>query len=156
MTDWRAVGERVKQLRTAQGLTQGALGDRVGTSNTDVSQVEAGARLSEEKLARYAEGLGVSVAYLRYGIVSSGLDREQIWRDGYEAGWRRAVARVRESLTRVEVPELADDEVPLEWESSEQIAPTVTSTDAVSDATDDTAEPPAAAAPSPRRRGRKR
>ncbi|MGD0880503.1 MAG: helix-turn-helix transcriptional regulator [Acidimicrobiales bacterium] len=64
------LGLRVRRLRTAQGLSQMALADRIGLHFTFVSTVERGERnLSLSSLLRIAEGLGVDPAELVRGLM---------------------------------------------------------------------------------------
>jgi XRE family aerobic/anaerobic benzoate catabolism transcriptional regulator len=59
------VGQRVRGLRDAQGLTQRALADRSGVSPRYLAQLEAGdANMSVERLADVAEALGSSLPAL--------------------------------------------------------------------------------------------
>lgn len=54
------VGEKIKSLRKAIGLTQKELGDRLGISEVQVSQYERGTRNPKtEQLKRIAEALNV-------------------------------------------------------------------------------------------------
>ncbi|MXY99215.1 helix-turn-helix transcriptional regulator [Candidatus Poribacteria bacterium] len=43
-TEWRAVGERIRQVRKTCGLTQGYLSEKVGLSRVAISQIEQGNR----------------------------------------------------------------------------------------------------------------
>lgn len=99
-TEWRAVGQRVRERRAALGMTQAQLGARIGVANADVSMVEGGASVSEKKLARYASALGVSVPYLRYGRPSEG-DADAIHAAGYRAGWLAAFTELRGVIERL-------------------------------------------------------
>lgn len=61
------VGERIKAIRAAQGLTVGALAERTGLSKGLISQVENDKTSpSLATLERLAEGLGVPAAYLLF------------------------------------------------------------------------------------------
>jgi transcriptional regulator with XRE-family HTH domain len=67
-----SVGERVRQLREKQGLSQRAIGSR-GVSYAYISRIESGTREPSEKALRaIAEKLGVTAHYLE-----SGSDRER-------------------------------------------------------------------------------
>lgn len=58
-------GERLARLREDAGLSQSALARRIGTSQSAVSQIEAGDRSpSYGMLVQLADALGVSLAYL--------------------------------------------------------------------------------------------
>lgn len=59
------IGLRVAEIREHSGLTQSALARSVGTSQSAISQIEAGERNpSYEMLRQIAEALGVSVPHL--------------------------------------------------------------------------------------------
>ncbi|MFI9722592.1 helix-turn-helix domain-containing protein [Streptomyces sp. NPDC052396] len=59
------LGERVRRLRTAHGLSQQQLATHSGVSEAHVSRLEGGTRLpSLQVLARIAEGLDVALADL--------------------------------------------------------------------------------------------
>jgi len=61
----RAVGDRVRQLRTARGLTQAELAERCGLHRTFVGSVERGERnLSILNLRAIARGLRAGPADL--------------------------------------------------------------------------------------------
>jgi transcriptional regulator with XRE-family HTH domain len=58
-------GERLERLREDAGLTQSALARRIGTSQSAISQIEAGDRSpSYGMLLQLADALGISLAYL--------------------------------------------------------------------------------------------
>lgn len=58
-------GERLGRLREDAGLTQSALARRIGTSQSAISQIEAGDRSpSYGMLVQLADALGISLAYL--------------------------------------------------------------------------------------------
>lgn len=61
----RAIGDRVRDRRTALGLTQAELGERCDLHRTFVGSVERGERnVSVLTLRALATGLGVTVAEL--------------------------------------------------------------------------------------------
>lgn len=63
-------GQRLARLREDAGLSQSALARRIGSSQSAVSQIEAGERSpSYGMLVQLAEALGVSVAYMVGGEV---------------------------------------------------------------------------------------
>lgn len=99
-TDWTAVGARVREARSNAGLSQADLGALLGTTQSDVSQLEGGRQVSEAKLARVAEALGASVRWLRYGEATSGdLERQLV--AAYQQGFRDAMGQVRDFVRRV-------------------------------------------------------
>lgn len=77
VTDWKAVGRRIRERREAMGQTQEQLGATVGSSANYVAQVEKGLPISEKKLALYSVALGMSMPLLRYNV-AQGEDVEQI------------------------------------------------------------------------------
>lgn len=93
MTDWGEVSRRIREHREALGLTQLALGERVGSSANYVAQVEGGLALHEKKLALYAEALGLSVPFLRYGVADA-LDVEAVRAVARQEGRRAALTEV--------------------------------------------------------------
>jgi len=59
------VGERVRTLREAQGLTQQALSDEVGVSRVMIAQIERGAKAPSLPLAlELARALGCTLEEL--------------------------------------------------------------------------------------------
>jgi transcriptional regulator with XRE-family HTH domain len=68
-------GKRLSEIREQAGLTQSGLARRMGTSQSTISQIEAGERNPTYDLMRQiAEALGVSIAYLAGG----GVENEQL------------------------------------------------------------------------------
>jgi transcriptional regulator with XRE-family HTH domain len=60
-----AFGPRLARLREDAGLSQSALSRRIGTSQSAISQMEAGDRSpSYGMLVQLADALGVTIAYL--------------------------------------------------------------------------------------------
>lgn len=60
-----SLGDRIREIRNDQGLNQSELAERVGTSQSTISQLEKGSRNPSYKtLRQVAEALGVSVSYL--------------------------------------------------------------------------------------------
>lgn len=63
------VGGRVRAARIAAGLSQGALGDRIGLTFQQVQKYENGSnRISASKLVEIADTLGVSAAGFLEGL----------------------------------------------------------------------------------------
>lgn len=62
---YRRVGERIREARRQQNMTQGELGERVGLSTAAISEIERGVvRTSLSNLERLARALGVSLEHL--------------------------------------------------------------------------------------------
>ena len=61
--------DRIRMLRTAQGMSQGDLAKKVGyVGRSAISKVESGDRdISQSMIAKYADALGVSPTFLLYG-----------------------------------------------------------------------------------------
>lgn len=63
--DHEEFGKRVAEIRRDQGLSQAELAERAGTSQSGISQLEAGLRNpSYEMIVKIAAGLGVTPCYL--------------------------------------------------------------------------------------------
>ena len=59
------IGKRIEEIRDQAGMSQSALARAVGTSQSAISQIEAGGRNpSFEMLRQIAKALGVSVPHL--------------------------------------------------------------------------------------------
>jgi transcriptional regulator with XRE-family HTH domain len=95
MTDWTAVGQRIREARTAKGLTGTQLGEAAGVGDAArISSLESGTRPpTEESLAKVAAVLGVSLPYLRYGVATDA-DAERLRTAGYSDGWRAALTQL--------------------------------------------------------------
>lgn len=62
------IGRRLRQLREAQGMTQTELAERVGVSQSHISDVELNQRMPSMRiLVKLAESLGVGVGDLFNG-----------------------------------------------------------------------------------------
>ena len=72
-----SIGARIAEIREDAGITQSALARAIGTSQSAISQIEAGDRNpSYEMLRSISDALGVTPAYL-VGPEESGLSREE-------------------------------------------------------------------------------
>ncbi len=59
------IGKRIEQIREQVGLSQSALARGIGTSQSAISQIEAGERNpSFDMLRQISKALGVSIAHL--------------------------------------------------------------------------------------------
>ena len=66
--DYDAIGQRVREIRKARGISQEALAEQVDISTTHMSHIEtASTKLSLPVLAALAQALSVSTDYLLYG-----------------------------------------------------------------------------------------
>lgn len=96
----RRIGERVRELRAAQGLSLEALATRCGVSRSMISLIERGeASPTAVVLERLATGLGVMLASLFDAPrpAASPLARaaeQPPWRDPASGYWRRNVSPV--------------------------------------------------------------
>lgn len=62
------IGERVKRLRTARGLSQIALGTKAGVAQPTISGIEKGERqIQPSSLIELAHALHTEAYYLKYG-----------------------------------------------------------------------------------------
>ena len=65
----RALGQRIRELRTEQGFSQEGFADKCGLHRTFMGIVERGeSNLSFRNLAKVASNLGVSLSVLFQGI----------------------------------------------------------------------------------------
>lgn len=103
VTDWKAVGGRIRARRDVLGLTQEQLGKAVGSSANYVAQVEKGLPISEGKLLLYANALGMTLPYLRYAI-ATGEDAERIAAIARSEGRADALSEVRAWLDTAHAP----------------------------------------------------
>jgi len=94
----RAIGERVRALRTARGLTLDALADKTGVSRAMLSRIERGeSNPTAQLLGRVCAGLDVTLSALfaETERASSPLLRradQVVWRDPGSGYVRRAVS----------------------------------------------------------------
>ena len=61
------IAERIKQIRTDRGMTQGQLADAVGVSQSSIGNIESGVRKRPRELLSIAQALGVSAEWLESG-----------------------------------------------------------------------------------------
>ena len=59
---------RLKWAREERGMTQTALGEAVGKDQTAISKIERGDILNPREIVAIGEVLGVSPAWLQYGV----------------------------------------------------------------------------------------
>ena len=65
MIDYKSIGRRVAIYRKKAGMTQAALSEKLGITESYVSQIECGAaKVSLSRLAQISEVLGVDIALL--------------------------------------------------------------------------------------------
>lgn len=65
----KALGQRIRELRTERGYSQEAFADHCGVHRTFMGTVERGeSNLSFSNLARIAEGLGLTLAQMLSGV----------------------------------------------------------------------------------------
>jgi transcriptional regulator with XRE-family HTH domain len=80
----RLVGERVRLLRLARGISQTALGSRIGVTFQQVQKYEKGVnRISASKIVEIANTLGVDVSDLFEGAAESTATSDARERDAY-------------------------------------------------------------------------
>jgi len=75
------LGQRVRRLRLARGLSQEELAHQVGVSKTQVYLVENGTTRSPqaEVLRGYARVLGISLSYLTTGVDGTAPTDSEAW-----------------------------------------------------------------------------
>lgn len=84
--------EKIKELRLSKGLTLEQVGDKVGVGKSTVRKWENGmiANMKRDKIAKLADALGVSPAYLM------GWDEEPAAKEGFnEALLKRLLAYMK-------------------------------------------------------------
>lgn len=93
----KVIGKVLRKLRKAAGFSQQALADEVGLKQSMISQIELGDRpLPEQRLARFAEVLGVSEDELRPTVQKQPTTEEPeqaVRTDAQVNRWRDALAR---------------------------------------------------------------
>lgn len=60
---FQTIGERVRKIRLAQGLTQRQLGQKMGVDHSSISQIETGTLLNLILLKKIAEAFSVEMEY---------------------------------------------------------------------------------------------
>lgn len=66
---YRAIGSRIEMIRSALGLTQLELAERVGLNRTSVTNIEAGRqRILLHDVEKFATALGSSPKHLLRGV----------------------------------------------------------------------------------------
>ncbi len=89
------IGKRIAEIREHSGLTQSALARSIGTSQSAISQIEAGDRNpSYDMLRQISDALGVTTAYL-VGAKVEGLKPEE---EVYFRQYRSLPTKAREEL----------------------------------------------------------
>jgi transcriptional regulator with XRE-family HTH domain len=107
MTDdlLRKLGLRVRELRTARRLTQGALAEQVGFRASYFSHIENGVKgATIETLAAVAAALGVTLSELFLGVdqpIPPGFDRLASALAGQSAERQRILLRILEDALRL-------------------------------------------------------
>jgi transcriptional regulator with XRE-family HTH domain len=105
----RMLGQRIRDYRTAAGITQRLLADRVGLSRASVGNIESGIQdIPVRRLAAFARALSVTPAeLLAPGLVPP--EQEAAWsRDRTRRleieneQFRRQIGRIRAALDRTE------------------------------------------------------
>lgn len=80
----RLVGQRVRLLRLARGISQTALGSRIGVTFQQVQKYEKGVnRISASKIVEIAHTLGVDVSDIFEGAAEPASTSEAVERDAY-------------------------------------------------------------------------
>lgn len=90
---------RLRKARKQSGLTRKALGQKVGRDSEVAANIEAGQRIpTVGTVARLASGLGVSAAWLGFGLGEQDTDGPAATTDGM--GARLSAVRVEQGLTK--------------------------------------------------------
>lgn len=98
---------RLRKARKPSGLSRAALGQKVGRDAEVAAYVETGQRLpTVGTIARLASGLGVSAAWLAYGIGEQTTAGPPATCDGM--GARLQAIRVERGVAKAELGRLAD------------------------------------------------
>jgi transcriptional regulator with XRE-family HTH domain len=103
-----SVGQRIKRLRHALGLTMVELGATAGLTNSAISRIESSSRTpAVETLRLLAPGLGVTADYLEFGIADEVVVRAPVDRVdaaaeqfGVPLGWRDLTVEERDRILR--------------------------------------------------------
>jgi transcriptional regulator with XRE-family HTH domain len=84
------LGQRIRELRAAQGYSQEGFADRCGVHRTFMGTIERGeSNLSFENIARVARGLGMTLSSLFSDL--------EVRAQGLKTGRSAAAARTRKS-----------------------------------------------------------
>ncbi len=98
---------RLRKARKQSGLSRAALGHKVGRDAEVAAYVETGQRLpTVGTIARLALGLGISAAWLAYGVGAPTREGPPATTDGM--GTRLAAVRIERAITKAELGRLAD------------------------------------------------
>lgn len=95
MSDRNAFAQMIRQRRQQMGLTQGALGDRVGLSGQAIWEIESGrSRPRLRNLSKLSSALGLTISDLQraggYSVpedTSNGSEEQNAIRDLIEVHW---------------------------------------------------------------------
>ncbi len=68
--DYKLIGQRIKQARTAKGWTQEELSEAVDVASGYISRVERGDKINLTRLAQMSFALDVTMEYLVAGVSS--------------------------------------------------------------------------------------
>lgn len=97
---------RLRKARKQSGLSRAALGHKVGRDAEVAAYVETGQRLpTVGTIARLASGLGISPAWLAYGLGEPTSESTPATTDGM--GARLAEVRVDQAITKAELSRLS-------------------------------------------------
>jgi len=97
---------RLRKARKQSGLTRKALGQKVGRDSEVAANIEAGQRIpTVGTVARLASGLGVSAAWLGFGLGEQNADGPAATTEGM--GARLSAARIEQELTKAALARLA-------------------------------------------------
>lgn len=70
----KSIGDRIREARTAKGMSQAELAKKIGLSQGTIGHIEAGRNEGSRHLALIAAALGVRAEYLQTGRQESAAD----------------------------------------------------------------------------------
>jgi len=95
------IGKAIKTLRDKKGISQSELADKIGLSQTSLSQIETGDKNPSEKtLEKIAKALDSSVAFIKLASVDIKTDVPEGQREFFNELFPDFVERMEKLLTK--------------------------------------------------------
>lgn len=95
------IGKAIKTLRDKKGFSQSELADRIGLTQTSLSQIETGAKNpSEKSLEKIAQALDSSVAFIKLASVDIETDVPEDQREVFNELFPDFIERMEKLLAK--------------------------------------------------------